>query len=122
MTRRWAGWGGDRRSNAHGHDHVFEVGVVGNGEQGRAVAVAELQVDHLLGHIAQHFNQVGDVEADLDHVAAVINVEFVNRFFLLGVAGGDTQGAGFYIQAHTFELVAGQDGGALQRGQQGAAT
>ena len=105
-------------SNPHRHHHVFERGVVGNGEQRRAVAVGQLELHHVLAHVGQRVDQVGDVEADLDRVAAVVDVELVHRFFLLGVVGRHAQGAGLDVQAHALELVAGQDGGALQAGQQ----
>ncbi|MPM16069.1 hypothetical protein SDC9_62443 [bioreactor metagenome] len=105
-------------SDAHGHHHVFEVVVVGDGEQRGAVVVRELYLHHVLAHVGERVDQVADVEADLDGVATVVDVELVHRFFLLGVVGGHAQQAGFQIQAHALELVAGHDGRALQAGQQ----
>jgi hypothetical protein len=51
----------------------------------RAVAVLQVDLDHVLAHVGQRVDQVGDVEADLDAVAAVVDVELVLGLFLLGV-------------------------------------
>src|ERR1035437_6418742 len=104
--------------DAHRPHDVLEVGVVRNGEQRRAVAIRQFQSHHLLAHIRQRIDQVGDVEADLDVRPCVVDVELVHGFFLLGVVGRNAQSAGFDIQAYALELFTGQDGGALQRGQQ----
>ena len=82
------------------------------------VGVLQLDLDHLLAHVGQRVDQVGDVEADLDGVAAVVDLELFHRLFLLGVGRGDAQGAGLDVDAHALELLAGQDGGALQARQQ----
>ena len=108
----------DLGSDAHRHHHVLEGRVIRNREQGGTVSIREFQFDHVLIHIAQGIDQVGDIETNFDAVTSVVDIEFVNRFFLLCVVGSDTQGSRFDIQTDPFELLARQDGGALQRCQQ----
>ncbi len=103
------------RSDPHGHDHVLEVGLVGHGEQRAAVAVLQFEANLVGGHIGQRVDEVGNVEADFDDVAAVVDIDFFLRFFLLGVDRGQPQQPRFEVDAHAFELVVGQNGHALQR-------
>src|SRR5471030_1123438 len=104
--------------NAHRHDDVFEVGVVGNRDQRRRVRVAQRDVDLVALEVVEHVEQVGDVEADVDAVAAVVDFKFFDGFFLVGVGRADLHAARGHDAAHALELVAGHDGGALQRAQQ----
>ena len=73
-------------------------------------------------HVGQRVDQVGDVEADLDRVAAVVDLELFLRLFLLGVASTRCAACrGSMLHAHALELLAGQDGGALQARSSGVA-
>ena len=56
-----------------------------------AAAVLQLQLHHLVAAVGQHVDQVGDVEADLDGVAVVVDLELFLGLFLLGIARGDAQ-------------------------------
>ena len=105
--------------NAHGHHHVFELVVFWDGDECRTVGVGQIDAHHVLAHVGEHVDDVGDVKTNFDAVTTVINVEFVHGFFLLGVGRRYTQCAGIQIEAHAFEFVAGENGGALQARQQG---
>src|SRR5690606_16191535 len=102
----------------HRHDDVFEVGIVGNRDQGRRIGIAQGDVYVVALQVVQHVEQVGDVKADIDAVAAIIDFDFFHRFFLVGVGGADLQAARRNHAAHTLELVGGHDRGTLQRTQQ----
>ncbi len=102
-------------SNSHGHHYVFERGVVRDGKERRTVAVGQLKLHHVLVHIVQCIDQVGDIEADFDAVTTVVNVELINRFLLFRIVGRHTQGARVDVQPNALELVAGQNSGSLQR-------
>src|SRR5664279_2409629 len=80
-------------SDPHRHDDVLETGLVGHGDEGAGVGVLKLDRHHFLAHVGERVDEVGDVEADLDRVAAVVDLELFHRLFLLGVARGDAQGA-----------------------------
>jgi hypothetical protein len=92
--------------------------LIGNGDERARVGVLQLDRDHLLSHVGEGVDQVGDVEADLDRIAAVVDLELLHRLFLLGVRGGDAQRPGLEVDAHALELVARQDRSALQALQQ----
>src|SRR5450830_1613604 len=104
--------------NAHRHDNVLEVGVVRDGNQGRRIRVAQRDVDIFALQVVQHVQQIGHVEADVDRVAAVVDFQFLDRFFLVGIGRADFHAAWGDDAAHALELVAGHDGGALQGTQQ----
>ena len=53
--------------------------LLGHGDQRAGVGVLQLDLDHLLAHVGQRVDQVGDVEADLDGVAAVVDLELFLR-------------------------------------------
>src|SRR5512134_3151605 len=60
-------------SDAHGHDHVLEVGVAGHRDQGAGVGIAEGAVPALGGKIVQNVQEVGDVEAHVQGLAVIID-------------------------------------------------
>jgi len=72
--------------------------LLGHGEQraGCCRPAAPASTMSLL-HVGQRVDQVGDVEADLDGVAAVVDLQLFLGFFLLGVAGRDAQAAGLDV-------------------------
>ena len=86
--------------------------------QHAAVGVAERAVDFRRGHVVQHVEQVGDVEADVERLAGVVDFELFLGFFLLAVGADDAQAVRRQHPAHAAELFVGQDGRALQRLQQ----
>src|SRR5216110_2463261 len=109
------------RLDSHRHHHVLEAGLLGHGDQRARIGVLQFDSNHLLAHVRERVHQVGDVEADLDRVARVVDLELFLRFFLLGIARRNTQGAGLDVDANAFELLARQDRRALQARQQGRA-
>ena len=79
--------------NTHRHHDVLEVGIVGNRNQRRRIGIAQRDVDLVALQVVQHVEQIGDVEADVDAIAAVVDFDFFDRFFLVGVGGADLQAA-----------------------------
>src|SRR6476620_11303741 len=79
--------------NPHRHDNVFEVCVIRNRNQGRRVRIAKGDVDLVNFQIVQYVEQVGHVEADIHAVAAVVDLEFFDRFFLVGISRADLHAA-----------------------------
>ena len=63
-------------------------------------------------------SEVGDVEADVERVALVVDGQLFLGLFLLAVRADDLELVGAEHDAHAAEFLVGQDGGALQRGQE----
>src|SRR5450830_959008 len=105
------------RLDPHGHYDVFKVGVIRNRDQRRRVRVAQGDVDLVAFQVVQDVEQVGDVETDVDGFSAVVDFQFLDGFFLVGVGLADFHAAGGDDAAHALEFVARHDGGALQGAQ-----
>ena len=78
--------------DAHRHHDVLEAVVVRQREQRAGIGVGKAALDGLGGDVVEHVEQVGDVEADVERVALVVDFDFFLRFFLLGVGGEDLRG------------------------------
>src|SRR5580765_5160363 len=99
----------------HRHDHVAEILLRRVADQGARGCVAEGAFDVVAADVVQHIEQVVDVEADVERVAAIFHFHFLVRLFLLGVGGDDLQAAVGQHPAHAAELLVRQDCRALQR-------
>nr|GEW26933.1 hypothetical protein [Tanacetum cinerariifolium] len=97
---------------------MARLGVVGDRDQRRRVRITEGDVDLVALQVVQDVEQVGDVETDIDAVAAVVDFQLFHGLFLVGIGGADFHHAGADDAAHAFEFIAGHDGRALQRAQQ----
>jgi len=65
-------------------------------------------------HIAEHVEEVGDVETHIQGVTAEFDFEFLLGLFLLVVAAGNAQTVLGQHPAHAAEFFVGQDGSTLQ--------
>src|SRR3990167_3546544 len=99
------------RLQAHRHDHIGRIIVVGFLHQGTAVGIGENQTHLLGGHHAQYVEQVADVEADFQRTAVVVNSDLFFGFFLLRVIGLNFQQTGLQLHANTAVLLVRQDRG-----------
>src|SRR5690606_3830763 len=102
-------------SDTHRHDDILELVVVGRGEERGGVDVRlHRPADRLGLDVGQHVQQVADVEADIQRLVAVVDVDFLNGFFLFGVRGRNAQQVFRQLDPHALELVGGENGSALQ--------
>ena len=69
----------------------------------------------LAAHVVQHVEQVIDVEADVQRISLVADLDRLLGLFLLGVGGDDLQAAVGQHPAHAAEFLVRQDRGAHQR-------
>jgi hypothetical protein len=105
-------------SNAHRHDDVLEGFVAGQHEKCAGVCVGEVQFDGFVADVVEDVEQVGDVEADIQRFAAVIDLDFFLGFFLFGVAGNDLEASGDSGRGARREIFVGQNRGTQKRMQQ----
>src|SRR5690606_18777010 len=83
--------------------------------EGRRIGVGLHRPAHRTGlDVGKHVQQVIDVEADIQRLVAVVDVDFFECFFLLGVGRGNAQLVVGQLYAHALELVGGKNGGPLQ--------
>ena len=68
----------------HRHDEIKRIVLVGLMKHATRIGVLKLCFDLLAAQGFKRIHQIGDVEADLDRVAAVVDVELVDGLFLLG--------------------------------------
>src|SRR5690348_3128976 len=80
-----------RRSEPHRHDDVADRGVPGRADQAAAVRTREAELDALGFDRGERIEQVRDVEADLEGIALVVDLDLVLGLFLLGVVRLDEQ-------------------------------
>src|SRR5690606_38710738 len=103
------------KSDAHWHDDILELVVVGSGKKRRRVHVGLYRPPDLLGlDVGKNVEQVADVETDVQRLVAVVDVDFFLRFFLFGVGRCNFKLVVRKLDAHALELVGGKNGGALQ--------
>src|ERR1022692_1486654 len=62
-------------SDPHRHHDVLEAGLFGHGDESAGVGVLQLDGHHLLAHVGQGVDEIGDIEADLDGIAVVVDLE-----------------------------------------------
>ena len=100
--------------NTHRHNDIFEVGIVRNGNKGRRIGIAQFDTDFIVFQVPQYIKQIGDVETDVDIVAGIVEFDFLDGFFLIGVCRTDLDASGCQNAADSLEFVARHDGGSLQ--------
>src|SRR5262245_56486969 len=98
-----------------GHDDVLEILLALVADECAGGSVAESALHLRARHVVQYVEQVVDVEADVERVAAVLHLELFLRLFLLGVGRHDLEHALGEHPAHAAELLVGEDRGARQR-------
>jgi hypothetical protein len=93
-------------SDAHRHHDVLEAGRSGTVSSALALLSCS-SIFTISWDVGQHVDQVGDVEADVDGVAAVVDLELFLGLFLLGVADAmrSTPGSMFTRTPLNFSLV-----------------
>src|SRR5690606_8673008 len=95
---------------------------MGRGEEGRGIDIGLYGPAQRFGlHIGQHIEQIADVEADIQRLMTIVDVNFFHGFFLLRIRRGDAQEVFRQLNAHALELVGGENGSALQAALQGLA-
>src|SRR5262245_46773486 len=72
-------------SDPHRHDDVLEILLGGVGNQRARRGVAEGALDLAAGYVVEYVEQVIDVEADVERITGVLDLDFLVRFLLLGV-------------------------------------
>jgi hypothetical protein len=73
-------------SDAHRHHDVFEAVVAGDGNQRAGIGVVETPLNFFSVDVVEHVEQITDVEADIDDITGVVDFNFFDGFFLLGLA------------------------------------
>ena len=72
--------------NAHRHDHVLEVFLLGQRHQHRGVGIGlHRPADCFVLDAGQHIEQVADVKANVQTFVFIINIQLFDGFFLFGV-------------------------------------
>lgn len=86
----------------------------GNGDQCGRIGVTQFYADLFIFQISQNIQKIGDVESDIDTVTAIVEFDFLDGFFLIGIGRTDFQTAGGQYATDTLEFVTCHDGGTLQ--------
>lgn len=60
------------RLNTHRHNNIFEIRIVGNGDQCGRIGVTQFYADLFIFQISQNIQKIGDVESDIDTVTAIV--------------------------------------------------
>src|SRR3972149_2161837 len=102
-------------SDTHRHDDILEVVAPWNGDERARIRITEPAVDLLHLDVVQHVEQVAHVEPDVQRIPFIPDIELFLCFLLLRVAADDLERSRRKHPAHPAELVAGGDGGALER-------
>ena len=90
--------------DAHRHHDVLVIVAIPHRDQGAGIGVTKRQ-QHLIGtKVLQHVEQVRDIEADVERLAAVDDLQLLFGLFLLAVGTDDLQGFGCEHDAHTAEF------------------
>ena len=108
-------------SDSHRHHDVLVVIAIGHGDERARVGVAEGELDLFHRHVLEHVEQIVDVEANIERIALVIDLELLLGLLLLAVRADDLQLPGPQHETHAAELFVRQDRRPLQRREQVAA-
>ena len=103
--------------NTHRHDDIFKVVLAWHGNQRGGGRITQGDINLIAFEVIQYIQQIGHVEADIDAVAVVIDFDFFDRFFLIGVGGTHLHAARCDHATNAFEFIASHDRCTLQRAQ-----
>src|SRR5688500_13956553 len=101
--------------DAHRHHDVLEVFAPRHLHQRARVGVPHRHRDRGRVHVVEHVEEVGDVEADVERIAVVVDGEALFGLLLLVVRADDRQRPLGEHQAHAADLLVRQDCGAIER-------
>src|SRR6266849_7268272 len=102
-------------SDAHRHHDVLKILVSRHRHEHAAIGVADRAVHVLRVQVVKHIQQIGNVEADIEGLAVVVDVKLFLGFFLLGVGADDLKAAGADHPAHATKFLVRKYCSPLQR-------